>query len=123
MNQRIAAFLVRYRLWLFLASLLMVGMAATGFSRLEYVADYKIFFAPDDPHLRAFEDLQDTFSRVDNVVFVLEPKNGKVLSPEGIHALQWITEAGWKLPFSIRMDSLANFQHTRADGKHAQYCR
>lgn len=115
MNQRIAAFLVRHRLWLFLASLLVVGVAATGFSRLEYVADYKNFFSPDDPHLRAFEDLQDTFSRVDNVVFVLEPKNGKVLSPEGIRALQWITEAGWKLPFSIRMDSLANFQHTRAE--------
>lgn len=116
MNERIAAFLVKYRLWLFLASLALIGVAGSGLSRIVYIADYKIFFAPDDPHLRAFEDLQDTFTRVDNVVFMLEPKNGQVLSKPALDAVLWLTEASWKLPFSMRVDSLSNYQHTRADG-------
>lgn len=114
MSQRIATFLVRYRLALFLASLALIGLCATGLPRLGYQSDYKVFFAPDDPHLRAFEDLQDTFNRVDNVVFVLAPKNGKVLSKEGLDAVLWLTEQSWKLPYSIRVDSLSNYQHTQA---------
>ena len=31
-------------------------------------------------------------------------------------AAVWLTEAAWKTPYSRRVDSLANFQHTTADG-------
>lgn len=116
MNQRIAEFLVKYRLLLFFFSLILIGVSATGFSKLVYQADYKVFFAPDDPHLVAFEDLQDTFTRADNVAFILMPKNKDMFSKEGLNALLWLTEASWKLPYSIRVDSLSNFQHTRVDG-------
>ena len=39
MNERIAAFLVKYRLWLFLASLALIGVAGSGLSRIVYIAD------------------------------------------------------------------------------------
>lgn len=116
MNQRIAEFLVKYRLLLFIISVLIIAFSATGFAKLKYVADYKVFFSPDDPHLLAFEDLQDAFTRADNVAFVLKPKSGNVFSEEAIRSQVWLTEAAWKLPYSIRVDSLANFQHTSVDG-------
>lgn len=116
MNQRLAEFLVRYRLVLFLASVLFIAFSATGFSNFKYVADYKVFFAPDDPNLLAFEDLQDTFTRADNVAFVVQPQKDDVFSEEALRAQIWLTDAAWKLAYSIRVDSLANFQHTRVDG-------
>ena len=33
-----------------------------------------------------------------------------------LSAAVWLTEAGWQAPYSRRVDSLANFQHTTAEG-------
>lgn len=115
MNQRIALFLVQQRLWLFLLSLLLIGLAASGTARIAYTEDYKIFFAEENPYLRAFEDLQDTFTRVDNVVFVLEPKSGSVANADTYNAVLWLTRESWKLPYSTRVDSLSNYQYSRAE--------
>lgn len=116
MNQRVAEFLVKYRLLMFILSIAMIGISSIGFTKLTYEADYKVFFAPDDPNLLAFEDLQDTFTRADNIAFVLVPKNKDMFSKEGLNAVLWLTEQSWKLPYSIRVDSISNFQHTRVEG-------
>lgn len=116
MSQRIADYLIKYRLLLFIISVIFVAIASTGFSKLKYQADYKVFFAPDDPYLLAFEDLQDTFSRVDNVAFVIVPKNKDMFSTEGLSSILWLTESAWKMPYSVRVDSLSNYQHTSVQG-------
>lgn len=116
MIHTIATFLVRYRLPLFLASLALTVVLATGLAKIGYTVDYKVMFSSHNEYLESFENLQDTYTRVDNVVFILEPDNGNSLSAEAIRAQQWLTEASWLLPYSIRVDSLSNFQHTRAEG-------
>lgn len=116
MNQRIADFLVRHRLMLFIASIMFIALSSLGFGRLVYQLDYKVFFASDDPYLQAFETVQETFTSADNVVFVLVPKNGDMFSADALKSVVWLTEQAWKLPYSIRVDSLSNYQHTRADG-------
>ncbi len=114
MNQRIAELLVKHRVLLFIASLVMLGITALGFARLHYVSDYKVFFSPDDPHLAAFENLEKTFSKVENVVFFVAPKSKDIFTKEGLSSLVWLTDKSWKMPYSIRVDSLSNYQHTHA---------
>lgn len=116
MIHSISAFLVRQRLFLFIASLVFAAVMASGLTQITYKADYRVMFSSHNEYLEAFEHLQDTYTKVDNVVFILEPRNGNALSTEAIHAQQWLTERGWLLPYSIRVDSLSNFQHTFADG-------
>lgn len=116
MNARIAEFLVSRRLPLFFLGLLIILGCAAGLPKLKYTGDYKVFFAPDDPYLVTFENLQETFTRADNIIFLVVPKQGDLFNARSLEALRWLTKESWTLPYSIRVDSLANYQHTAVDG-------
>ena len=102
-------------LTIFLALAVAVGAAAGG-QFLSFTNDYRVFFSGDDPHLLAFEDLQNTYTKNDNVLFVVSPKDGRVFTQDTLAAISDITDRAWETPFSIRVDSLRNYQHTEADG-------
>ncbi|MCK5726001.1 MAG: MMPL family transporter [Thiotrichaceae bacterium] len=92
----------------------MVGFIGLGAKNLTFTNDYRIFFDKTDKHLVAFENLQNTYTKNDNVLIALAPKNGKVFTRETLAAIEDITERAWKTPNSIRVDSLANYQHTES---------
>jgi predicted RND superfamily exporter protein len=52
----------------------------------------------------------------DNLLFVLAPKDGEVFSGPTLSAVEWLTAEAWKLPYSTRVDSVTNYQHTAARG-------
>ncbi|NIQ76004.1 MAG: hypothetical protein GWO08_11395, partial [Gammaproteobacteria bacterium] len=58
------------------------------------------------------EELQDTYTKNDNVLFVIAPDDGVVFKPETLEIIAEMTDRAWETPFSIRVDSLSNFQHT-----------
>jgi len=96
--------------------LVLLGVAAifTGVKNLYFTSDYRIFFSKENPQLNAFEALQDTYTKNDNILFVIEPKDGKVFSQQTLRAIADLTTESWQIPFSLRVDSITNFQHTRA---------
>ncbi len=108
--------LVAWRWLAFCAVVALVAMAASGARLLGFSNDYRVFFSADNPQLLAFENLQNTYTKSDNVLFVVAPTDGNVYSVETLQAIEWLTEQAWQIPYSIRVDSLTNFQHTRADG-------
>ncbi len=95
---------------------ILVALASVGMLLLEFSADYRIFFDDDNPQLLALEDLEDTYGKNENVVFLIVPDDGDATSTEALSAAVWLTEAAWQIPWSRRVDSLANFQYTTADG-------
>ena len=96
---------------------LVLAVAATsGVKRLEFSNDYRYFFGPDNPQLKAFEALQDTYAKNDNVIFALAPKDGHVFTRSTLGAVEELTQASWQVPYSLRVDSVTNFQHTIAEG-------
>jgi len=106
---------IRWRWPVMLASVVVALIAASGARFLDFKNDYKIWFAPDNPQLVAFDALQNTYTKIDNVLFVVTPKDGgKAFRPAALAAVEDLTARAWKLPFSIRVDSVTNFQHTRA---------
>ena len=108
--------LVAWRWLAFCAVLVLVALAASGARLLGFSNDYRIFFSADNPQLLAFENLQNSYTKSDNVLFVVAPTDGNVYSVATLQAIEWLTEQAWQIPYSIRVDSLTNFQHTRADG-------
>jgi len=108
--------LVRWRWMLFLGALAAVFLAASGASHLGFSNDYRIFFSKENPQLLAFENLQNTYTKSDNVLFAITPADGDVFTPKTLEAIRWLTEAAWQIPYSIRVDSVTNFQHTYAEG-------
>jgi hypothetical protein len=109
--------LIRRFPWLvLLLTVILVLLAASGGRFLTFSNDYRIFFGKDNPQLQAFEALQNTYTKNDNVLFVITPKDGNVFSRETLEALEDLTHQSWQMPYSIRVDSITNFQHTYAKG-------
>ena len=98
------------------ASVLVVAVAAMGVTQLEFSANYRIFFDEDNPQLLGLEALENTYGKNENVVFLIVPDDGDATSEDALTAAAWLTKAAWNTPFSRRVDSLANFQYTTADG-------
>jgi predicted RND superfamily exporter protein len=106
---------VRFRWPIMIISLMLALGVGSGGQHLRFTNDYRVFFSADNPQLLAFEALENTYTKNDNVMFVVAPKNGDVFAPSTLAAVEWLTEEAWQTPFSNRVDSLSNFQHTEAE--------
>lgn len=113
-------FVVNHPLWVILLTIAMTAAAAAGLKNIEFTNNYRVFFSKDNPQLIAFDALQDTYSKSDNLLFILEPANGNIFTRENLQAVVELTQSGWQLPYSSRVDSISNFQHTVAQGDDLQ---
>jgi predicted RND superfamily exporter protein len=107
---------VERRWWVIVATLLVVAAATSGVRFLTFDNDTRVFFSERNPQLKAFELLEQTYTKDENVLFVIAPDNGDVFTRESLTAVEELTDASWQMPYSTRVDSITNFQHTRADG-------
>jgi hypothetical protein len=109
------SWILRWR-WLVLTVCLGVtAVVATGIGHLEFSSNYRVFFGKTNPQLNAFDAIERIFTKNDNVLFVLHPAGGDVFTPRVLGALQELTAAGWQVPYSIRVDSITNFQYSHAE--------
>ncbi len=109
-------FVIRRPLWVIFTMVALIFLSAYGASKLTFKSDYRVFFSDKNPQLTAFEDMQTTFTKNDNVAFVVAPKTGEVFSEKTLEAVHRLTEASWQIPYASRVDSITNYQHTVADG-------
>jgi len=116
MVQNIVLKVIKYRWLVLFLSLCAVGVAALGLQHLEVVTDYEVFFDGDNERLIANRNNENAFGRRDSVQFILSVKSGSVFQPEILSVIEGLTESGWQIPFSKRVDSLTNFPYTRAEG-------
>lgn len=112
--QQLLTFQSRFGWLLTLVALAIIVIAFKGAVQLQPGSNMEVFFAEDDPYLAAYDLVRDTYARDDNVFLVLAPKQGSVFTAENLAALEELTDAAWTLPYSIRVDSMTNFQHSRA---------
>ena len=108
--------MIRWRWIVILATILATVGFAMGMPRLAFDTNYRAFFSDENPELSAFETFQATYTKNDNFLIVIRPADGNVFSRTTLAAVEEITEAGWQVPYAIRVDSITNFQHTWADG-------
>ncbi len=100
-----------------LGSILLIAGMAAGALRLHSSKDIRIFFRAEDPELLAYDALEETYAKSNSVLFVVSREDGgTIFSRDAIAAMQYLTENAWKMPFSRRVDSLTNYQHSRAEG-------
>ncbi|HKJ52236.1 MAG TPA: RND transporter, partial [Gammaproteobacteria bacterium] len=120
MAERYAAFILRHKWVTIILALAWIAAMGAGARYLTFTSDYRVFFGDENPQLVAFDKLQDTYSRNDNAMFVLAPRDGDVFTRETLAAVAWLTERAWETPYSIRVESLTNYQHTSAVGDDLQ---
>src|SRR5215207_7078030 len=99
-----------------LVGVLLVAATGSGARLLTMNADYKVFFSNANPQLAAFEALQTTYTKDDNILIAIEPADGNVFSRTTLAAVESLVTESWRVPFATRVDAITNFQVTRADG-------
>jgi len=75
-EKKIIETLIRYRLLFAILSLLGTAVIAYGAQSLYFQSDYKIYFEHDDPNLLAHEEIQDTYTKTDNIAILIRPEQG-----------------------------------------------
>ncbi len=106
---------VKNRWWVIIATILILVTAASGIRFLTINNDTRVFFSEENPQLQALEALENTYNKIDNVLFVIEPQDGNVFTKETLAAVAELTEGSWQLPYSNRVDSISNFQYTEVE--------
>ncbi len=115
-NSRFFRFVLQHPWMVVVLSILLIGAIGSGARYLQFKNDYRMFFSEDNPQLQAFEAMQNTYTKVDNVLFVVSPKDGNVFTRKTLATVEWLTKEAWQIPYSIRVDSITNYQHTEAEG-------
>jgi predicted RND superfamily exporter protein len=103
---------IRWR-WAVIVAVLLAALGiGSGAQHLGFASNYRVFFSQENPELQAFENLQATYTKNDNFLFVLEPADGNAFTRETLAAVESLTHEAWQIPYAIRVDSVSNFQHT-----------
>ena len=113
-EQWIGKVVVKYRWLLIIGLFIFAAVSASGMRFLTFSNDSRMFFSKENPQLQALETLEKTYTKVENVLYILAPESGNVFERDTLAAVEFLTREAWKLPFSSRVDSLSNYQHTEA---------
>ncbi|MFV2055711.1 MAG: RND family transporter [Thiohalomonadales bacterium] len=111
-----ASWVIRWRWWVVVTSLLIVVAAGYGLRNFAFTADYKVYFGEDNAELIAFNKFEKTYTNPENILFVLQPQDKNVFTRETLQIVKELTQKAWQIPYAIRVDSLTNYQNTEADG-------
>lgn len=115
LEQRWAQWVLRNRLLVILLSIVAIALLANGTSKLVFDTSYRAFFSEDNPELMAFERIENTYVKDDNIMLVVAPRDGNVFTRETLAAIEYLTNAAWQTPYSNRVDSITNYQFTEAE--------
>ncbi|MGB1058674.1 MAG: efflux RND transporter permease subunit [Ketobacter sp.] len=92
---------------------LLLGMGAKD---AQFSANQRDFFKPDDKNLNDLIRIEEDYTSDKNVMVLVEPHSGNVFTPDTLKAIQQLTEFGWSIPHSQRVESLSNHLYTRVNG-------
>ncbi len=105
------------RPWLTLLSVLLVfGAFAQNIVQVRPSVSYQDMLGKEHPKLIDYEYIQSEYTRDDNLLVLFEARDGNAFDTATLSAMRDLTEKLWKTPFSIRVDSITNFQHSYAQG-------
>ncbi len=112
----------RWRFLIVILTIALVVMAAYGGRdhQKNFKTDYRNFFSKENPQLLAFEEIQNIYSKNDNLLIAIKPTSGNVFEIPTLDLLEKLSYpsgelSAWRLPHAARVDSIANFQHTYAE--------
>jgi predicted RND superfamily exporter protein len=114
--ERYGMWVVKHRWWVIAATVVVVALCAMGGGRLTANNDNRIFFSKENPQLVSLEALESTYTKDENVFLAVHPHKGDLFTSEALAALDELTRMCWQIPYSSRVDSMTNFQHTRVEG-------
>lgn len=108
--------------WLLGWLLLIVAISATlavktdGLRKITYFNGPYLYFTNDNPEFRALTAMEATYAPDTSLIFLVHTPDDDLFNRKALNAIEALTDAAWELPYVLRVDSIANFQHTEVAG-------
>ncbi|MCO4782986.1 MAG: outer membrane lipoprotein-sorting protein [Candidatus Cloacimonetes bacterium] len=97
-------------------SVVIFFTAVFGLKFMTVENDFRYWFGQDNPYRIAFEELQNVYTKDDGVQISIANRQGDLFNKKTLGIIQELTTAAWQVPYSTRVDSITNFQYTKATG-------
>ena len=97
-TERYSRWVIRNRWWVVLSTLLVTMASVAGLLKLGLGNDYRVFFSEDNPDLNAFEAVENIYTKNDNVLFIVKPREGEVFTAANLEVIRSLTEDAWQPP-------------------------
>tara|TARA_R110002095_G_scaffold184534_2_gene161717 strand:- start:4959 stop:7262 length:2304 start_codon:yes stop_codon:yes gene_type:complete len=110
-----ARWVMHHRAAIMIVCLIVIAGLGAGGAKLRFDTSYRAFFSADNPELIAFENVENTYNKDDNIIAILAPGDGNVFTRDTLAAIEEFTTAAWQIPYSNRVDSITNFQYTYSE--------
>ncbi|MEO1252856.1 MAG: alpha-hydroxyketone-type quorum-sensing autoinducer synthase [Pseudomonadota bacterium] len=111
-----AEWILRYRWFVIIAAVAICAAIGAGAMHLRTTPDNRVFFGPANPDLKAFETLEATYRENNDVLIAVSGDTGEMFTAERLDLLRRMTDELWTKPYVSRIDSLANYQYSEANG-------
>ena len=79
-EDRLGSVIFRHRTAVLIASAMVLVITAFGVKNLTFDNNLRVFFSKENPQLVAFERKEAIYTKNDNVMFAIAPKNGDVFN-------------------------------------------
>jgi predicted RND superfamily exporter protein len=91
-----------------LLSLIVLAVCATGATRLSINSDTRVFFSESNENRQDFNRFESRYGSKTNLLITFYAAEGDVFTPERLKLIHQFTEDAWQIPYSTRVDSIAN---------------
>ena len=115
MSFRFATYLIDHPRQSILAALVLMALLIPGIAYMKSDFSYRVWFRESDPLLAEFDAFERRFGNDETVAIVVHSPSG-IFDEASANLLLEMTEAFWKVPEVIRVDSLSNYNWTHAEG-------
>ncbi len=100
--------------WTTAVAFMAIAVLAAGLLHLVTVqVGVRNHFNENDPLLLKLEEFEETYAVSDSVLVIVAPPNNTIFTREALVAIEQLTEALWQTPYSVRVDSITNYIHTK----------
>ncbi|MCG8315990.1 MAG: hypothetical protein MI976_22485, partial [Pseudomonadales bacterium] len=78
----------------------------------QFSANQRDSFQTNDPNLLNLIAIEEEFSSEKNIFILIEPDSQNVFGDSELQVIREITDLGWKIPYSQRVESMTNHLYT-----------
>ena len=111
----LADFVLKRRITVIVFGFLVALGLMAGAPNLNFDTDARVFFDKNNPDRIALDKFEAAYSKDDNLIFIISPKDKNIFTAETLKAIGQLTEESWLLPYVRTVNSLTNYQNSYAE--------
>lgn len=104
-----------HRIYVAIASFILVTVASAGITNLKVSTDNRVFYGNANKHFTEFLEFEANYTSNNNILFVLHGPT-VVIDRRYAEAIRWLTNEAWSIQNVIRVDSLSTHPVVTSSG-------